>query len=283
MELIQPIELNQDLHRYMNFEKFMDLISTKKIFLSKISAFDDHLEGSFTPVNAFMLNGSAKMLSLVVTSMPRVDNSPESRKEREVAITAAEQECDEHEMSGLFKGFPYKDYGDQFEHIQKQHREWINANCWHASNSESMAMWKIYGESDSSVCIISDVSLLKESITAPEEISLTLAKIQYIDHSKDNFKSFHPLAPYIHKSTPYTFEQEYRLIAYNPDSKLLDERPKDDAGVLLNVNINRLIKEVRVSHKAPAWFFNMVKRFSKDYISPDINVVRSEMDNKAIY
>lgn len=279
MKIVGDIESKQELHRYINFEKYMDLISTKKIFLSKISSFEDHLEGSFTPVLSFMSKGGGKALASLVASIPSTDHSAQVIDNRE----EIEKELNEHDMSSIFKGFPYKDYGEQFEYIQKQHREWINAVCWHANDFESMAMWKIYGENDNAVCIITDVSKLQMSITAPQGVSLNLVKIKYINHREDEITEFNPLTPFMHKSKPYSFEKEYRLLAYRPNSKILEQRPINDTGILLDVNIGTLIKEIRVSQKSPEWFYKMVERFSKKYISENISVSRSTMVHKAIY
>jgi hypothetical protein len=282
MNIIGMVDDEQELQRYVSFEKYMDFISTKKIFLSKISAFDDHLEGAYTPVMAFLSGGGGKALENLVHSMPMSENSEVTVSHQKEISERSQQKLNTHEMSSVFKGYPFKVYSGQLEDIKKGEREWINAVCWHGSNAESMAMWKIYGENDNAVCIISDVASLRQSVKTPKETILTLAKIEYIDHLKEEFKILTPLASYIHKSYPYAFEKEYRLLAYNPNERILDKRP-NSMGVLLDVDICRLVKEIRVSHKSPDWFFEMVKRFTKVYISKSIPVTRSEMGKNAIF
>ena len=45
MEIIEPLNREIELQRYMDLSKFLHLLESKKLFLSKASNFDDQLEG----------------------------------------------------------------------------------------------------------------------------------------------------------------------------------------------------------------------------------------------
>ncbi|MFV7495344.1 hypothetical protein ACNPM9_09535 [Klebsiella michiganensis] len=72
-----------ELQKYMNFSKFMDLIETNKIFLSKASGFEDKNEGGLSLEFRFLNDGSAMMLDVAMNHIfPSVrELSPEERVE----------------------------------------------------------------------------------------------------------------------------------------------------------------------------------------------------------
>ncbi|WP_100636500.1 DUF2971 domain-containing protein [Marinomonas sp. ef1] len=277
MKTIEPLDNETELQKYMDFSKFVHLLDSNKLFLSKTSNFEDNLEGGLTPTFSFIKNGSAAALNQLIDAWPSASPlTPEEKLEKKKREKAYEQSEKDRTISTAFGEFPASDH--DFNHLYQKHTEWIDVSCWHANDSESMAMWKIYGGGINSVCIISSVEKLSAAIIKPNNKEITISKIHYIDHENDHFKNEHPLSPLLHKSKFYTFENEVRLIAYNPNEKILEERKKDDVGTLLEVDLNTLIIEVRVAPDAPNWFFELVRSITQDKYGLKVEVNKSKIN-----
>jgi len=280
MEILDNLDLNTELQRYIDFAKFVDMLATQTIFLSRVSYFEDQLEGGLTPTFIMSNNGTANLLEQALDSWPSAKKlTPEEKDEKQQRKKMQQIAYETRTYDTVFGKFPHSEV--DYEKVFKQHRHWIDANCWHANETESMAMWKIYGGTTNSVCIITNTEKLSRSLYA-ESKKLVLSKIHYINHEEDNFQNYHGLAPFLHKSKFYSFEKEVRLLAYDPAIDLLSERDKDDKGTVLNVMLNDLIDEIRVAHDAPEWFFKLVQSVSIKY-DVDAHVVRSKMSQSAIY
>ena len=279
MEILNNLDLNTQLQRYIDFSKFVDLLDTQTIFLSRVSYFEDQLEGGLTPTFIMLSNGMTNSLSQIVNIMPLAKPTPEEKAEQQDKKETLQTEYETITYNTAFGKFTHSEV--EYEKVFKQHRHWVDVNCWHANKSESMAMWKIYGGTTNSVCIITNVNKLANSVSASDK-KLVLSKVHYINHEEDNFQEYHSLAPLLHKSEFYSFENEVRLLAYNPEDDLLSERSKDDAGTVLNVCLNDLIDEIRVAHNAPEWFYKLVQSVAIKY-DVSANVVRSKMHQSPVY
>ncbi|EMO4451904.1 DUF2971 domain-containing protein [Klebsiella michiganensis] len=263
-----------ELQKYMNFSKFMDLIETNKIFLSKAAGFEDKNEGGLSLEFRLLNDGSAMKLDFAMNHLwPRVKRlTPEEKIEHDRKTIEIQESIEKRINKTVFGNFPNDELG--FDDINKQYKEWIDVSCWHANMHESMAMWKIYGESESSVCIVTNLEKIKSSFAPPDGYKMIIAKVEYISHDTDSFKIEHDLAPFMHKSNFYTYEQEVRLIGYNPLCQFKEKR--SDFGTKVNLDITNLIQEIRVSPYAPNWFFELVKLVCKKY-DLDIPVNRSKI------
>lgn len=283
MEIIEPLCEDTELQRYMDLAKFLHILESKKLFLSKVSNFDDQLEGGVTPTFTLLKNGTAEKLDHVMNNLWP---SP-------TPLTEREQVAKEHISKGFDEKFNNRSVNTVFgefkatdcdlSNLYKQHREWIDVSCWHSNDSESMAMWKIYGGSTNFVCIVTNVKKLINSLKKPSNKNLILAEINYIDHKEDNFKVNHPLSPLLHKSTFYKFENEVRLLAYDPNADVLSDRENSDNGSLIEVNLHELLTEVRVSHDAPSWFFELVSSIVRNKYRLKVDVIKSKMSQTAIF
>lgn len=274
MEIVGDFSDVTALQKYMSFAKFMDLIETNKIFLSKASGFEDKNEGGLSLEFRFLNDGSAMMLDVAMNHIfPSVRKlSPEERVEHEKKTEQLFEVIEKRINSTVFGDFPNNEFS--YDDINKQYKEWIDVSCWHANMHESMAMWKIYGESESSVCIVTNLEKIKSSFIPPDGYKMIIAKVEYISHDTDSFKIEHKLAPFMHKSNFYTYEQEVRIIGYNSFCKFKEMRA--DFGTKIKLDITNLIQEIKVSPYAPNWFFELLKSVCKKY-DLDIPVNRSKI------
>lgn len=117
----QPENENILLWRYMDFTKFIALISSKSLFFCRADLFADPFEGSYSKANLMMRQYVYK------------DMKPEQ----------------------------FLNMTTQMANYAKWVREWTYINCWHANNYESAAMWDLYTKTNEAVAIVTDYKGLK--------------------------------------------------------------------------------------------------------------------------
>lgn len=285
MKILNTLDRNTKIQRYMDFSKFLHMLESKQIFMCRIDKFEDKLEGGLTTINDFFYSGAAEALSdLVNNSLPLISgrnyNSPES-------IEEAQKRQQEYEERSRNKSFMTV-FGDiklsekvTYKDVIKAQKKWFDVSCWHSNidDTESIAMWKIYGNDINSVCITTTIGQLLDSIEEDKDVNLLIQKVEYIDHRADyyNLEVDSKLAPFVHKHKAYKFENEIRLIAYNHSNDPLSNRV--DAGSLIRLKSNDFINNVKVSPEAPEWFFDLVRSVFNDRYGQTGVVARSDLDD----
>ena len=282
MECVGDLPEEMTLQRYVDFVKFVSLLDSRKIFLPRASKFEDQLEGSLTPIDTILSNGIAELLDIAISSLPNIEKPTAdelNKKQTDNCLKKEKFEC--RKFNTVFGPVPANEIS--YEKLVRQQREWVDVSCWHANEKESMAMWKIYGGTTNAVCIVTDVTSLKSSVyTSEKGQKLILAKVEYISHLDEQFKISHSLAPLMHKAHFYSFEQEVRLMSFNENAPVKKDRPSSEYGSYLEVNLEQLIKEIRVSSKSPKWFHDLVKNVLKKY-GLNIPVCESGMNQKPFF
>jgi hypothetical protein len=239
------------LWRYMSFEKFIDFILTKSFYFSRLDKFSDPFEGMPTK-KEFDRRKDAGLLRFLINSHIESHKTPNKNDIN-------------REIIALFKHY-------------KDARESTIVNCWHMSDYESEAMWKIYGDQKNSVCIKTTVEELCRNFNR-EDTRVAHLKVEYIDFSSDARRSAHLLEQYKRKS--FEHEKEYRFFIqdYN-DKKFLHD--VTEFGAKVKVESLSFINEIFVSPLSDSWFLNCVVESVKA-ILPESNfkITRSEIYDRA--
>lgn len=244
MCFVQPEDQNAQLWRYMDFTKFFSLISSESLFLCRADLLGDPFEGSFSKANI-------KLRPEVYGNMPQ----PSRDKMQE-----------------------------QLAKHAKEIRKWTYVNCWHMSEYESAAMWKLYSKSNEAVAIQTTYKKLTDSL--PNNVFIGL--VQYIDYEKDWLPEGNTFFPFVHKRRSFAHEREVRII--NQDLQNVPKckdgiflgQPNDLKGLSITVDLSLLIERVHVAPTAPKWFFNLVERVLKNY-KLDKRVYSSQLDEDPVY
>src|SRR5690606_30123405 len=84
-------------------------------------------------------------------------------------------------------------------------------SCWHASNVESAAMWKIYGENENGIAVISDIARMKSAFHESVE-TIYAGRVSYIDFAEDRLDLGNGFTPLVHKRSSFEHEKEVRLV-----------------------------------------------------------------------
>lgn len=133
----------------------------------------------------------------------------------------------------------------------------IVCNCWHLSETESDAMWKLYGNGVG-VMLVSTVKRLcgaikgsySRHICSPNPQEYSIAPISYVDErSKKDLPEFYLQRPWLLKRASFAHEQEIRVshevawMAFDPGAE----------GILINLDPRTLISEIVLSPFNPEW------------------------------
>ncbi|AUD77729.1 hypothetical protein CW740_00150 [Kangiella profundi] len=165
-------------------------------------------------------------------------------------------------------------------------------NCWHISDIESYAMWKIYGKSGSSVAIQSTYNKLYGALKNYNEVTLGL--VDYKDYETEQLSVYGPteLVPFFNKGKTFHYEQELRaVIQYNEKLNKIFASDKDmeqeelPTGLERKVDLNALIESIYVSPGAPVFFKNSVTAILDKfgYTKLQREIVYSKLEREPIY
>lgn len=250
------------LWRYTDLSKFIDLLSSGKLWLTNAEtlAVDDPYEGTPGAVQFphrmwRTLDEVPGQLRVQILEMHSrgTDGGPEAAFRS--WFMAEEQRC-------IMTQSGRRDY---------------YINCWHAADHESVAMWKIYGSPGAGVAIVTNGKRLEAALSENGE-ELYLGAVQYRDRSLVQIGWRNAFDPIMIKLNSYEYEREVRLVHWHTrdlhdalaesswndetmryDDIIADSRPVRP-GMSFNCDIDALIEGVIVSPLAPPWYAPMIER-----------------------
>lgn len=174
-------------------------------------------------------------------------------------------------------------------------KHWIYASCWHASDAESYAMWRIYGQYQEAVSIHTTFDALKALMAnyapgADQQLSL-LTVVLYADPADGALPTPEPDVIYSTgwgnphdterdgwrqlmqtglgiKPTAYSYEREVRLLLLDPGAPTLWDIPTPVTPSAPGFRLPRrdpseFLTGVTVAPYAPEWFVKVVYETSR--------------------
>lgn len=228
--------------RYMDFTKFVALLESKALYFSRADRLNDAFEGSL----------------------------PSGDLDAELQLHAAIAKKDA-QLATRFK--------NRRSEIRRSLTTSTYINCWHASRSESAAMWKLYARTEEAVAIRSDFSLLH--LALPDDV--LLGQVSYVDFSTTRLKvERDPLVAFFNKRLEFKHEQEIRAV--------LDNRPNHEAtsgvtpaGLQRAIDLHSLIQSVHIAPTAADWFVQLVSSLCRKYGLRRVPVIGSSLDAKPFF
>lgn len=230
----KPIDENIKIWRYMSFAEYVSLLDRKALFFTRVDRLEDRFEATF-PKHIFDPNFEAQ-----VTEEQR--QNLEINKERLLA----------------YNQFLKKD---------------TVVNCWHISDYESDAMWKLYLKGEEGVAIQSTYKRLSDSFNNYDENDVFIGVISYIDHENDVIPWDNAYQPFVHKNRSFEHEKELRVVLSKDirkelaknNGKKLDTLEFPVNGVEAQINLETLIEKIVVSPKTQKWFEELVHSVTRKY------------------
>jgi len=222
---ILPTNKEIAIWRYMDLAKYLAMLESRSLFFARAPLLGDPFEGS-----------SPKML---------VDGREYVRANRASDPALAD-----------WKDTP-ESFFDSIANTYKDMVQRYLINCWHMSEHESAAMWKLYSSSNEAVCIRSIYRRLRAGL--PQ--CVFVGEINYINYETQIFSPSNAFNFIMHKRLSFAHERELRAVFWEMDGSPEAQPFKtkiEPTGLLISVDLPSLIDHVYVSPAAAPWFSNLV-------------------------
>lgn len=198
------------------------------------------------------------------------------------------------------QGLP-ETFAAEFEQIQRQGTQTHFVNCWHLSDHESEAMWRLYLKSNEGIAIRSTFARLRQALENAEP-DVFIGVVSYVDYDKQLIPEGNAFWPFLHKRLSLEHDRELRAIITgfvdlvynratvleNPDVRLgtfeegrklgvdLEQTSFDlPVGLKVPVDLGTLIETIYVAPTADAWLGDLAKSVCRRYdLSMDVNLSR---------
>jgi hypothetical protein len=169
-------------------------------------------------------------------------------------------------------------------------------SCWHASEHESAALWKIYAGAEGALAIRSTIGALQVAFPSTSEfrddliVSQDIRRIQYIDYRTAHPYLNDPAGPLCYKRQAYSFEREIRVIrqelpsgpsprAGQPNGRAIQMGPPPkETGREIAVNLEHLIEAIYIAPNSPDWLLPAVRETIKAFGFHGIDCRQSSLD-----
>ena len=216
----------------MDFMKFVSLLDTQSLFFARADKLGDPFEGSPPKLNAVM---------------------------RAAGLEDIRRQLSDNSASKVVEMISASD---------KSFRSWILVNCWHESDYESAAMWKLYSREYGGIAVKTDFKSLAESFTCSEDVFI--GRVEYIDYDRAYIQEGNRLVPFLCKRHSFEHEKEVRAITLGDFELVRKGRTRvaegiHETGAYYSVDVFHLIKEVVVAPYADNWFIELVQSLASRY------------------
>jgi hypothetical protein len=250
--LAQPFETPQShilLWRYMDFAKYVGLLSARSLFFCRLDKLEDPYEGA--------MGAEGMRERWCAHYLERFREAIRNPPLGYICDKTSEQvEADAQRL--LF----------EFRNGNEKKTRSVFATCWYENEHESDAMWRLFSQqSQYAVAVQTTVGRLRKCL----DRETTIGRVRYIDYDKE-----YPDIGFPHFFKRRAFEHEREVRA-----AILDiETPTDCEGKAVGVDLDRLIVAVRVSPLSPSWFRTVVQNVTAKY-DLDAEILASSLSQKA--
>lgn len=246
VESFQPPDENMKIWRYIDLPKLIDFLETGSLHFARVDTLDDPYEGALTRLNAIA-------------------------EEQQIQAISIERNIDVEELRRTFTIPPVVG------------RQAIYVNCWHGGETESAAMWKLYGTAAGSIAIQSTYKKLVDAL--PDDVFMGMVQYKNYHSLEDWIPGGNLMHPFIHKRMEFEHEKEVRAFIWvvSSDShhriQKWDDRPR---GLKVDIDIDTVVETIRVQPTTPAWERESIKKLLDRY-DWGTKVMPSQIDIEPMY
>lgn len=222
------------LWRYMDFTKYVGLLSAQSLYFPRADTLNDPFEGA-----KGLLSQKKKWDDHYLEFFRHAIKNPppgyENTKSDQEVELEAKRLLGEMETGGKIM----------------LTRTFIS--CWHQNEHESEAMWKLYSNFlDNAIAIKTTFFSLEDSLDAEREIKI--GRVKYMDFEKEYAG---PNEAFWRKRKSLQHEREVRAIITDFYTK--------ERGLLVKCDLRKLIKSVVVTPTTTDWFFRLVEDVTQNF------------------
>ncbi len=253
----KPKNENAKIWRYMDFTKFASLLDKQALFFCRADKLGDPFEGSYTKVDIERRSAMYKK---------RLDSLPTQLQ-------------------------PFRDVFERepknWSEFLKKLRENVYINCWHKSDYQSAAMWRLYLKSNEGIAIQSTFNRLRQCFKEKTP-DIHIGIVHYRDYKNDTISGQNLFDPYLDKRKSFEHEQELRavIIHFNfrqtPEGPLDISQPAFEYGMNVSTDLDLLINKIYLAPTSPEWQFDLVKSITNKYGLAN-KVFKSDLDSEPLF
>jgi hypothetical protein len=227
--------INTSLWRYMSVSKLIQMLESRSIWFSRVDSLikADPFEGTIP----------LRYAAIELTDEQRAKDAAYEEKHHFAPGSRAQMRATRLEM-------------------HRVERERTYVSCWHASQSDSDAMWRLYGaDTDGSICVQTTAARAFEQLPP----WVRIGRINYKAYDTEVFATDNAFSPFFHKRSCFGHENEVRFLI-NPSLDSMGSPWDPNApGILVPFDPDELLIRICVSPASAGWFLETimatVKRF----------------------
>jgi len=239
------------LWRYMDFTKYVSMLSTSGLYFPRADTFEDHYEGA-KGVKSNKEKWDDHYLSFFKEAMK---NPPEG-----VEWNHTEEHL-EKEAKRLLK---------ELNAGGEARKKRVFISCWHENEHESEAMWRLYSSYlDNAVAIRTTYTSLYNSLE--KNPSIAIGRVKYIDFNK-SFAGVND--SFWRKRKSFEHEREVRALFHDHECS--------DRGKIIKCDLNTLVEEVFLSPSSPAWFLELMNDVNEKF-GVNVKVSQSRLNDEPFF
>ena len=237
----QPPGGNIKIWRYMDLTKLVAFLETGSLHFARADTLGDPYEGSLSRFN------SAAEEQRLIAYMEMVNTEA---AEHIIALPQSRKS-----MAHLLRESTY-------------------INCWHSGETESAAMWKLYGTTAGSIVIQSTYKKLMDAL--PDNFFMGMVQYKDYGSSEDWMPRDNYLYPFIHKRREFKYESEVRAFT---SAEYRDDKP---LGIPVDIDIDKVVETIRAQPTTPAWARQAIEKLLERY-GWGTKVMQSQIDIPPTY
>jgi hypothetical protein len=222
------------LWRYMDFAKYVSLLSTRALYFCRADQFEDIYEGAKGPKRRKVSWDNHYLTFFRDAILHPPPGHSVDKSENEV----------EEEARRLLS---------QLEAGGRASRATTFISCWHESDHESAAMWRLYSRYlPNALAIRTSLRGLYHALGRNPHIQI--GRVHYLDMNKE-YAGVNEA--FWRKRSSFQHEREVRAIATDFRST--------EFGKMIKCDLAELIEQVFVSPEAPRWLFDVVNAVNEKF------------------
>jgi hypothetical protein len=237
-----PLQGSARLWRYMSLAKLLSLLGRQELHFARADMLGDPYEGRHSEADWASTEAAAK------AAMP-----------------------DDESREKILQTLRDTMLGDPWARLRKC----TYISCWHQSEDELAAMWRVYA-GDHGIAIRTTFDDLTKSII--DDALVYAGPVRYIDYAVEGtgFIQANAFNPFLCKRLSFRSDVEVRLIttAHMQEGLGGMETPEE---LYIRVDLNRLVRDIFVSPEEPKWFANVVEEVVGHYGIPPERVTHSDL------
>lgn len=251
----EGVESETILWRYMDFTKFVSLVSSQALFFAKPDMFDDPFEGEFADAN------KAEVDEDIHQKLP------------DVMLKSVE------DSTGISPDSFRRSMRDKVIAGQKSD---VAINCWHINPYESAAMWKLYSKSNDGIAVQSTYGRLSDCFRNTT-LNVYIGRVNYINYANDKMET--PFDSFLYKRKSFEYENELRAVIYWRRAYQNQEVQVEhySGGVYIPVDLHTLVQKVYIAPNAPLWLADLTHTLLKQFNLGEIILQQSQLYSKSMF